>query len=726
MTFSSSGIGFTTAGVDLKAISSSTVGIDTQNYRKQDTSYMISDSVMIITINSRPDTLSIRGGAHGSGGGTGSVTSVSVVTANGVSGTVANPTSTPAITLTLGAITPISVNGDTLAQISNGFTIKGGTGTSRTLTVNAGNANVSGTNTGDITITGENYLSLSGQVLNANAVNVSGTNITGILKAASFPALTGDVTTSAGSLATTIANNAVTNTKLATMPTLTIKGNNTGGTANAADLTVAQVNAILPVFTTTLNGLVNAPGSATGKVLSDNGTWVTNGTGSTNTSVGGQFAVAINGTNNIKSAAAGYGVIIDSITSNVVTFTVDTTKIAVKGTDSVFIHNVGASGLGLAYSGADTLYFKKIVAGANTTFTQNSDSSITINSSGGGTGVTFIGAVNSQAPQANGAVISGDSLYLQYETPSVPGLVSTLAQTFAGAKSFSSAPSFTTLTTNGGVLFTNSSGTVTQTGAGIVTQVIHGGTVPSYGAVSLTTDISGILPVINGGNGTSTPSIVAGAGINVAGSWAGYTISNTTLGTVTSVNVSAGTTGLSFSGGPITTSGTITMAGTLIPADGGTGLSSYTPNAPIVGGSTATGTLQQVSNGTEGQVLTYHVGAIPTWATVSGGGGGGSTADSIVTITIGSSSTVTSGYNVVIFNPSSALSTYTLTLPTTWHSSNDVYVYGGGTITSGTVVTTLSIISGSTIIDDIPVTTLQVGHIARYHKLGSVIYRVKD
>lgn len=42
-------------------------------------------------------------------GGRGSVTSVSVVTANGVSGSVATATTTPAITLTLGAITPTSV-----------------------------------------------------------------------------------------------------------------------------------------------------------------------------------------------------------------------------------------------------------------------------------------------------------------------------------------------------------------------------------------------------------------------------------------------------------------------------------------------------------------------------------------------------------------------------------------------------------------------------------------
>ena len=46
----------------------------------------------------------------------GTVSTVSVVTANGVSGSVANPTTTPAITLTLGAITPSSVNGVTISN----------------------------------------------------------------------------------------------------------------------------------------------------------------------------------------------------------------------------------------------------------------------------------------------------------------------------------------------------------------------------------------------------------------------------------------------------------------------------------------------------------------------------------------------------------------------------------------------------------------------------------
>lgn len=72
--------------------------------------------------------------APGSGGGGGTVTSVSVTTANGVSGSVANPTTTPGITITLGAIVPTSVNGLTLASQTTGFTIAGGT-SSKTLTL---------------------------------------------------------------------------------------------------------------------------------------------------------------------------------------------------------------------------------------------------------------------------------------------------------------------------------------------------------------------------------------------------------------------------------------------------------------------------------------------------------------------------------------------------------------------------------------------------------------
>ena len=47
------------------------------------------------------------------------------------------------------------------------------------------------------------------------------------------------------------------------------------------------------------------------------------------------------------------------------------------------------------------------------------------------------------------------------------------------------------------------------------------------------------------------------------------------FGTVTSVDVSGGTTGLTTSGGPITTSGTITLAGTLAVTNCGTGVTGF-------------------------------------------------------------------------------------------------------------------------------------------------------
>ena len=64
--------------------------------------------------------------------GTGTVTIVSVTTANGVSGSVATDTTTPAITLTLGAITPTTVNGLTItANGTNTLSITAG----KTLTI---------------------------------------------------------------------------------------------------------------------------------------------------------------------------------------------------------------------------------------------------------------------------------------------------------------------------------------------------------------------------------------------------------------------------------------------------------------------------------------------------------------------------------------------------------------------------------------------------------------
>ncbi len=67
---------------------------------------------------------------------------------------------------------------------------------------------------------------------------------------------------------------------------------------------------------------------------------------------------------------------------------------------------------------------------------------------------------------------------------------------------------------------------------------------------------------------------LTGAGTTtVTGTYPSFTITSndSTSGTVTSVNASGGTTGMSFTGGPVTSAGTLTLNGTLAVSNGGTG-----------------------------------------------------------------------------------------------------------------------------------------------------------
>jgi hypothetical protein len=77
--------------------------------------------------------------------------------------------------------------------------------------------------------------------------SIAATQITGTLGAGQFPALTGDVTTPGGSLATTIAANAVTLGKMATLGPSSVIGNATGATAtpSAVGMTAAPSPGVL-------------------------------------------------------------------------------------------------------------------------------------------------------------------------------------------------------------------------------------------------------------------------------------------------------------------------------------------------------------------------------------------------------------------------------------------------------------------------------------------------
>ena len=94
--------------------------------------------------------------------------------------------------------------------------------------------------------------------------------------------LTGEVTGSgSGSFAATIAADAVTNAKLANVATATIKGRATAGTGDPEDLTGTQATALLDTFTSGAKGLVPASGGGTTNFLRADGTFAAPGGGGT-------------------------------------------------------------------------------------------------------------------------------------------------------------------------------------------------------------------------------------------------------------------------------------------------------------------------------------------------------------------------------------------------------------------------------------------------------------
>lgn len=165
-----------------------------------------------ITITPGSGSLTIASTASGSG----TVTSVSVVTANGISGTVATATTTPAITLTLGAITPSSVNAS--------GTVLG--------------SNLSGTNTGDLTIGTANGLSLSAQVL---SLSLSSGSTVGALSSADWNTFNGKQV--AGSYITALTGDAAASGPGSAALTLATVNGNVGSFGDSSHTSSFTVNA---------------------------------------------------------------------------------------------------------------------------------------------------------------------------------------------------------------------------------------------------------------------------------------------------------------------------------------------------------------------------------------------------------------------------------------------------------------------------------------------------
>jgi hypothetical protein len=149
-----------------------------------------------------------------------------------------------------------------------------------------------------------------------------------------------------------------------------------------------------------------------------------------------------------------------------------------------------------------------------------------------------------------------------------------------------------------------------------------GGNLSVSGSVTLTN----ALPIAQGGTGQTTASTAINAlmpsqtsnsgrylttnGVSV--SWGTVTPGS---GTVTSVALQSNLSGITVSGSPVTTSGTLILSGTLAVANGGTGQSTLSTGAVLVGnGSSA---VSSISPSTSGNVLTsngssWSSSALPT------------------------------------------------------------------------------------------------------------------
>ena len=344
----------------------------------------------------------------------------------------------------------------------------------------------------------------------------------------------------------------------------------------------------------------------------------------------------------------------------------------------------------ILFTGAGTTSVTR--SGTTITITSNDSASGTVTSVSAGTGISVSG--NTSVNPTVAIDYAGTDNAILAATAATPVGADTLWFSDAGDNTIkkaliSSMPGF------------GKDGTVTSVGSGAG---LTGGTITGSG--SLAVDYAGTDNVVlAAGDGTSVTladgddflfSDASDNNAKYANLTQLATYINAGAGSVTSVGVSGGTTGLSFSNSPITSSGTMTASGTLITTNGGTGLSSYTSGDIVFYRSGSS--FSKLGIGSAGQVLKVS-GGVPVWAADSNSGGTvtsiGLVSDSGSTsaITVSGTFTIAGGTNVTT---SATGTTVTINSTDQYQGTVTSVTAGTGMTQSGTstVNPTLNVIGG--------------------------------
>ena len=267
---------------------------------------------------------------------------------------------------------------------------------------------------------------------------------------------------------------------------------------------------------------------------------------------------------------------------------------------------------------------------------------------------------------ANGSGAGGGTV-TSASVVSANGLAGTVAMA-------STTPAITLSTTVTGIVKGN--GTALSAATAGTDYVAPGGALgtPSSGTATnltglpLTTGVTGLLPVANGGTGTATPSLVAGTNVTLSGTWPNQTINSTGgsggSGTVTSVAATVPSF-LSVTGSPITTSGTLALSysGTALPVlNGGTGSTTATGTGSVVLATSPTLVTPALGTPASG-VVTNLTGT----ASININGTVGATTRNTGDFTTISGNTVTSTTPVLSFNGTNTIGSFGTTTASSYN-----------------------------------------------------------